>query len=113
MLINLAGKSVNCRYNGKNKKEIYDSRIDTTKILGDAIYKCKNPPLLWINSSTATIYRHAEDRPMTEGTGEIGSGFSVDVAKEWERAFFAFTLPQTRMVALRIAVVLGDGSVMK
>src|ERR1700712_2767660 len=113
VLINLAGKSVNCRYTEKNKAEILSSRTETTKALGDAILKCKKPPALWLNSSTATIYRHAEDRPMTEGTGEIGSGFSVDVAKEWERAFFAFTLPQTRMVALRIAVVLGDGSVMK
>src|ERR1700712_3074181 len=110
MLINLAGKSVNCRYNGKNKKEIYDSRIDTTKILGDAIYKCKNPPLLWINSSTATIYRHAEDRPMTESTGELGTGFSVGIAKAWEAALFEGELPQTRRVALRMAIVLGDGS---
>jgi len=113
MLINLAGKSVNCRYNEKNKTEIFNSRTETTKALGDAILKCQSPPPLWLNSSTATIYRHAEDRPMTESTGEIGSGFSVDVAKAWEKAFFCFTLPQTRMVALRIAVVLGDGSVMK
>lgn len=107
ILINLAGKSVDCRYNEKNKKAIYDSRIDTTKILGDAILKCKNPPALWINSSTATIYRHAEDRPMTESTGEIGSGFSVNVATNWEKAFFGFNLPGTRQVALRMAIVLG------
>ncbi len=75
MLINLAGKSVDCRYNEKNKKEIYDSRINTTKQLGEAILKCKTPPSLLINSSTATIYRHAEDRPMTETNGEIGTGF--------------------------------------
>ena len=112
MLINLAGKSVDCRYNEKNKKEIYDSRIDTTKILGEAILKCKNPPPLWINSSTATIYRHAEDRPMTESAGEIGSGFSVDVATNWEKSFFNFSLPFTRQVALRMAIVLGkDGGV--
>lgn len=109
MLINLAGKSVNCRYNEKNKKEIYDSRINTTRILGDAILHCKNPPPLWINSSTATIYRHAEDRPMTECTGEIGTGFSVNVATNWEKAFFAFKLPQTRQVTLRMAIVLGNG----
>ncbi|UNK16885.1 TIGR01777 family oxidoreductase [Paenibacillus sp. N3/727] len=109
MLINLAGKSVDCRYNEKNKKEILRSRTETTRILGKALKKCGNPPKLWINSSTATIYRHAEDRPMTEESGEIGTGFSVDVAKEWEKAFFSFQLPQTRQVALRIAIVLGPG----
>ena len=114
MLINLSGKSVDCRYNEKNKKEIYDSRIDTTKILGNAIGNCKNPPPIWINSSTATIYRHAEDRPMTESAGEIGTGFSVNVATNWEKAFFDFKLPQTRQVALRIAIVLGSsGGVIK
>lgn len=113
MVINLAGKSVNCRYNSKNKEEILKSRIETTEILGNALLKCESPPPLWINSSTATIYRHAEDRPMTEENGEIGSGFSVDVAKEWENSFFAFQLPKTRQVALRIAIVLGsDGGVM-
>ena len=80
MLVNLAGKSVDCRYNDKNKKEIYDSRINTTKILGEAITQCNNPPQVWMNSSTATIYRHAEDRPMTEIAGEIGTGFSVGIA---------------------------------
>lgn len=114
MLINLAGKSVDCRYNEKNKKEIFDSRINTTKALGQAILQCKNPPSLWINSSTATIYRHAEDRPMTESTGEIGSGFSVNVATNWEKSFFDFTLPNTRQVALRMAIVLGkDGGVIQ
>src|SRR5438105_15017652 len=107
MLINLAGKSVDCRYNEKNKKEILKSRTETTKALGDAILKCNNPPELWINSSTATIYRHAEDRPMTESKGEIGSGFSVNVATNWEQAFFSFQLPKTRQVALRMAIVLG------
>jgi uncharacterized protein (TIGR01777 family) len=114
MLINLAGKSVDCRYNEKNKIKIYNSRIDTTIILGEAILTCKNPPTLWINSSTATIYRHAEDRPMTESAGEIGFGFSVDVATSWEKSFFNFNLPFTRQVALRMAIVLGkDGGVIK
>jgi len=114
MLINLAGKSVDCRYNEKNKQEIYDSRIETTKTLGEALLKCSNPPELWINSSTATIYRHAEDRPMTESTGEIGAGFSVNVATNWEKAFFDFHLTKTRQVALRMAIVLGkDGGVVK
>jgi uncharacterized protein (TIGR01777 family) len=113
MLLNLAGKSVDCRYNEKNKKEIFDSRIDTTQALGEAILKCKSPPKLWINSSTATIYRHAEDRPMTESTGEIGEGFSVNVAINWEKTFFNFTLPRTRQIALRMAIVLGkNGGVM-
>lgn len=113
LLINLAGKSVDCRYNEKNKREIYNSRIETTKLLGDAILKCKNPPVLWINSGTATIYRHAEDRPMTESAGEIGSGFSVNVATNWEKTFFEFNLPATRQVVLRMAIVLGkDGGVL-
>lgn len=107
MLINLAGKSVDCRYNEKNKKEIFDSRITTTKILGEAILQCKNPPPLWINSSTATIYRHAHDRPMTESAGEIGTGFSVNVATNWEKSFFDFKLKNIRQVALRMAIVLG------
>ncbi|WP_462221463.1 TIGR01777 family oxidoreductase [Ferruginibacter sp.] len=114
MLINLAGKSVDCRYNEKNKKEIFDSRINTTKILGEAILQCKNPPPLWINSSTATIYRHAHDRPMTESAGEIGTGFSVNVATNWEKSFFDFKLKNTRQVALRMAIVLGkDGGVVQ
>ncbi|MGQ8871259.1 TIGR01777 family oxidoreductase [Paenibacillus sp. TSA_86.1] len=113
MLINLAGKSVNCRYTEENRRIIFDSRTETTHILGEAILACAQPPELWINSSTATIYRHAEDRPMTEKDGEIGSGFSVEVAKAWEQAFFGFNLPSTRQIALRIAIVLGEGGVME
>ena len=114
MLINLAGKSVDCRYNEKNKTEILRSRTETTRMLGEAIGQCNNPPALWINSSTATIYRHAEDRPMTEDQGEIGKGFSVDVATSWEKTFFDFQLKQTRRVALRMAIVLGrNGGVIK
>jgi len=113
LLINLAGRSVNCRYNEANKKEILTSRTETTALLGEALLACSSPPPLWINSSTATIYRHAEDRPMTEESGEIGSGFSVDVAKAWEQTFFSYKLPATRQAALRIAIVLGkDGGVM-
>lgn len=113
LLINLAGKSVNCRYNEENKREIINSRTITTKILGESIMGCSTPPQLWLNSSTATIYRHADDRPMTEENGEIGSGFSVDVATTWEQTLFSFKLPQTRQIALRIAIVLGkDGGVM-
>jgi uncharacterized protein len=109
MLINLAGKSVDCRYNEKNKAEILKSRTETTKALGEAVLKCDNPPELWINSSTATIYRHAEDKPMTDSKGEIGKGFSVDVATNWEKSFFSFQLPKTRLVVLRMAIVLGKG----
>lgn len=112
VVINLAGKSVNCRYNARNRAEILRSRVETTRELGLAIAAAVNPPTLWINSSTATIYRHAEDRAQTEITGELGTGFSVGVAKAWEESFFAPSLPTTRRVALRIAIVLGDGSVM-
>ena len=62
LLLNLAGKSVNCRYHEKNKKEIFSSRTETTNLLGELVATCKTPPKLWINASTATIYRHAEDR---------------------------------------------------
>jgi len=114
MVVNLAGKSVDCRYNEKNKTEILRSRTETTRMLGEAIGQCNNSPALWINSSTATIYRHAEDRPMTEDKGDIGKGFSVDVATTWEKTFFDFHFKQTRQVALRMAIVLGkDGGVIK
>lgn len=110
LLINLAGKSVNCRYGPANRAEIMRSRIDTTRELTAALLACEVPPPLWINSSTATIYRHAEDRAMTESTGEIGTGFSVGIATAWERELAAADLPYTRRVALRMAIVLGDGS---
>jgi NAD dependent epimerase/dehydratase family enzyme len=109
LLINLAGKSVNCRYGPANRAEILRSRVDTTRALGDAVAAVARPPALWLNSSTATIYRHAEDRPMTESTGELGTGFSVGIARAWEEAFFERDLPATRRVALRTAIVLGDG----
>jgi uncharacterized protein len=114
LLVNLAGKSVDCRYNARNKEKILISRTLTTKILGQAIEQCENPPTLWINSSTATIYRHAEDRTMTEADGDIGDGFSVYVATQWEKTFFSFHLKQTRQIALRMAIVLGKtGGVIK
>lgn len=113
MLINLAGKSVNCRYTAKNRALILRSRVDTTRKLFLSAQKCSQPPALWINSSTATIYRHAEDRPMTEKEGEIGFGFSVEVAQAWESSFFENSLPGMRQVALRTAITLGkDGGVM-
>ncbi|WP_026021480.1 TIGR01777 family oxidoreductase [Paenibacillus senegalensis] len=113
LLLNLAGKSVNCRYHQRNQREILLSRTETTSKLGQAVAACTEPPPLWINASTATIYRHAEDHPMTEAEGEKGTGFSVDVANAWEEAFFACKLPATRQVALRMAIVLGaNGGVM-
>jgi uncharacterized protein (TIGR01777 family) len=113
LLINLAGKSVNCRYNEKNKQEIFDSRTATTKILGAAILTLKHPPLRWINAGSATIYRHAEDRPMDEFTGEIRDDFSVQVCKQWEAAFDEIHTPDTRKAVLRIAITLGaEGGVM-
>jgi uncharacterized protein (TIGR01777 family) len=113
LLINLAGKSVDCRYNPRNKEVILRSRTETTKRLGEAVLRCQTPPQVWFNSSTATIYRHAEDYPMTEQDGDLGIGFSVDVAKAWEKSLFDFELPHTRQIALRISIVLGEsGGVM-
>lgn len=109
LLINLAGKSVNCRYNDTNRNEILRSRVETTRALRRAVTAAGNPPRLWLNASTATIYRHEEQRPNDERSGILGEGFSVDVAREWEREFFADELPRTRRVALRMAIVLGDG----
>jgi NAD dependent epimerase/dehydratase family enzyme len=109
VLINLAGKSVNCRYGAANRAEIVRSRVETTRALGAAVAAVDDPPALWLNSSTGTIYRHAEDRPMTESSGELGTGFSVQVARAWEEAFFERDLPDTRRIALRTAIVLGDG----
>ncbi len=107
LVINLTGKSVDCRYTEINKKEILNSRVDSTKIIGEAIQKCKIPPKLWINSSTATIYRYSLDKAMTEENGEFGNDFSMNVAKAWEDAFFSAPTPSTRKVALRISLVLG------
>ena len=107
ILINLAGRSVKCRYNPTNKNEIYNSRIDSTHVLGEAVSKSKQPPKLWINASTATIYRHENERPNDEENGIIGEGFSVDVARKWEEIFYASYTPFTRKIALRSAIVFG------
>ena len=107
VLINLAGKSVDCRYTETNKNEIMASRVDSTAIIGKAIQQCVNPPANWLNSSTATIYRHSEDKQMSEATGEIGHDFSMNVAKMWERVFFEADTPQTIKTALRTSIVLG------
>ena len=107
VVINLAGKSVDCRYTEKNKAEILASRIESTKILNEAILQCKNPPKHFINSSTATIYRHSEDKEMDEYTGEIGNDFSMDVAKSWEKTFYEVETPNTLKTAIRTSIVLG------
>ena len=115
VLINLAGRSVNCRYNAVNRREIKESRVQTTRLLGQAIGRLTDPPRLWMNASTATIYRHSLDRAMEEESGEIGGTeldapstwrFSIDVATNWEEAFFAAVAPGTRKVALRSAVTM-------
>lgn len=112
LLINLCGKNVNCRYTQKNQEEIINSRVVPTRLIGNAIKNLIKPPKLWINVTSSTIYRHAEDHPQDEYTGEIGSGFSIDVCKAWENSFFETELPQTRRVALRMGIVLGlaDGA---
>ncbi|WP_341998082.1 DUF1731 domain-containing protein [Microbacterium sp. LWH7-1.2] len=109
VLVNLAGKSVNCRYTDANRDEILRSRVETTKTLREAVTDAATPPRVWLNASTATIYRYAMDRAQTEIGGELGEGFSVDVARNWEDEFFAGDLPETRRVALRMAIVVGDG----
>jgi uncharacterized protein (TIGR01777 family) len=106
-IINLCGKSVDCRYTEKNKAPIFSSRLDTTKIIGEAIQSCKTPPQLWINGASATIYRYSLHTPMTEAAGEIGKGFSVEVCKAWEKVFNAIDTPTTRKVNLRISMVMG------
>ncbi len=113
--INLAGRSVNCRYGERNRREICDSRVESTGLLHRVISGCQSPPRLWINTSTATIYRHALDRPMDEATGELGGNepgapdtwnFSIRVARAWEEAFFSTATPRTRKIALRSALTL-------
>jgi len=112
MLINLCGKNVNCRYTEKNKAAIIASRVLPTTVLGEVIAGLTNPPALWINVTSATIYRHAEDRPQDEETGEIGTGFSIDVCRKWEETFFNIDTPKTRKIALRMSIVMGaaDGA---
>ncbi len=108
-VINLAGRSVDCRYNSTNRKQIIESRVESTRVIGDAIAACKAPPKSWFNASTATWYRHAEDAPQNDWTGEPGAGFSCEVAQAWEDAFFSANVPAvTRKLALRIGMVLAN-----
>ncbi len=107
LLVNLCGKNVNCRYTEKNKQEIISSRVDPTNLLNNMVLKLQHPPKLWINVTSATIYRHAEDHPQDELNGEIGHGFSVDVCRAWENAFFKVNTAHTRKIALRMGIVFG------
>jgi uncharacterized protein (TIGR01777 family) len=121
VVINLTGKSVDCRYNAKNRREIIASRVDSTRVLGEAIARAKSPPRVWLNSSSATIYQHTFDTPMDEqgATGATAGAhdeFSIEVIEAWERALFgeelgvgSSELGRTRKVALRITLVLGTG----
>ncbi|MDQ8180547.1 TIGR01777 family oxidoreductase [Pelagicoccus sp. SDUM812005] len=106
-LINLCGKSVNCRYHARNRQAILESRIAPTRVLAQAIQELEKPPAVWLNAASATLYRHSLDTPMDETEGEIGHGFSVDVCRAWEAAIYESQLPRTRRVALRTSMVLG------
>jgi len=108
LLVNLTGKNVNCRYSARNKQEIFDSRTKAIQALAEASARCKCAPRVWIQLASATIYRHAEDRAMTELDGEIGDGFSVEVCERWENTFFDCTaaLGATRTAVLRTSLVL-------
>jgi uncharacterized protein (TIGR01777 family) len=113
VVINLGGRSVNCRYTAANRRQILNSRLESTRAVGRAIAQASQPPAIWMNASTATIYRHALDRPMDEATGEKGDAdyplawrFSVEVAKAWEQALFDAPTPKTRRIALRTAIMM-------
>jgi uncharacterized protein (TIGR01777 family) len=115
VVINLAGRSVNCRYSATNRREIMDSRVLSTRILGEAIAAAASPPRTWLHASTATIYAHTYDAPNDERTGVIGGDepgvpetwrFSIDVAKAWEAELDAADTPHTRKVAMRTAMVM-------
>jgi uncharacterized protein (TIGR01777 family) len=115
VVINLAGRNVNCRYNETNRREIHDSRVDSVGAVGRAIAAANQPPRVWLQASTATIYAHTFGPPHDEATGVIGGAeqnapsswrFSIDVAKAWETAATDFKLPQTRLVLMRSAMTM-------
>lgn len=115
VVINMAGRSVNCRYTAQNQGEMMASRVDSTRALGAAIAAAANPPKVWLQSSTATIYAHRFDAPNDEATGIIGGNepdapakwrFSIDVARAWEGACTESDAPRTRKVLLRSAMVM-------
>ena len=114
-VIHLSGKSVNCRYTPANRRQIIDSRVLPTLLLGRAIEQCAAPPKLWMNASTSTFYRDAYDAPQDEFCGELGGHepdvpetwrFSIEVARRWEEAFYASNTPSTRKIALRTSMTM-------
>jgi len=114
-VINLAGQSVNCRYTAENRRIIIDSRVKSTRVVGQAIAQSDHPPCVWLQASTATLYAHRYDAPNDEATGIIGGSepnapdtwrFSIDVVKKWERELNAAATPNTRKVLMRSAVVM-------
>ncbi|MCE9519946.1 MAG: TIGR01777 family oxidoreductase [Verrucomicrobia bacterium] len=114
-VVNLTGRTVNCRYTAANRKQMMDSRVNSTRILGKAIAQCSQPPPVWLNSSSATLYRHtfgpAWDETGTDfsATPEVNDAFSVEVIRAWERELEDSMTPLTRKIALRTTIVLGHG----
>jgi uncharacterized protein (TIGR01777 family) len=115
VVINLAGRSVNCRYNAENRRLIKESRVMSTRAVGQAIAEATCPPKLWLQASTATIYAHRYDAPNDEALGLLGGSeanapdtwkFSLNVAHAWEQAANEFELPRTRQVLLRSAMTM-------
>jgi uncharacterized protein (TIGR01777 family) len=115
VVINLAGRSVNCRYNEENRRQMMDSRVDSTRVVGEAIVKANNPPKVWLQASTATIYAHRFDAPNDDVTGIIGGheadapdtwNFSINVATAWERTAKESDTPKTRKVLMRSAMTM-------
>jgi uncharacterized protein (TIGR01777 family) len=107
LVLNLAGKSINCRHNKENKRLILDSRLNTTQLIGLAINDCTKKPGLWVNASAVGVYKPSVEQAMTEEESVFGLDFLADVVSQWENTFFSFNIPDTRQVALRTSVVLG------
>ena len=108
VLINLTGKNINCRFTDENKQLITTSRVDATHVLGKAIDLCKNPPIVWMNSSTTSIYKESFDIEMSEDNNELGSDFENEVATLWEAAFYKYENSKTRKILIRTSLVLGQ-----
>ena len=107
VLINLTGKSVDCRYHEKNKKLIHNSRIQSTRVLNEVCSKLKNPPKVWINSSSATIYNESYKEKRTEKDKVEPKNFSQNVCIKWEKEFNKIQIPNTRKVIVRTSIVFG------